>query len=70
VSTAVLAAADQALLDHELIKIKVRIGDRDARDAAITAVCAGVGAQCAGRVGNVAIVYRAHPDQPRIALPA
>lgn len=69
VTGTVIAAVDQALLDHELVKIKLRVGDRPARDTAITAICTGVGAECAGRIGNVAVLYRANPDRAGITLP-
>ncbi len=67
-SDAVIAAVDQALLDHELIKVRLRVGDRDSREAALAALCAGTGAACAGRVGHVAILYRPHPEHPRLVV--
>lgn len=58
-----------ALLAHELVKVSVRVGDRDARDALIENLAAQAGASVVLRVGNVVTLYRAHPEQPRIRLP-
>ncbi|MGE0386253.1 MAG: YhbY family RNA-binding protein [Gammaproteobacteria bacterium] len=69
VSAAVAAAVDGALRDHELIKVKLRVGDREARAAGIDAICSATGATVAGRVGNVAILYRRNPQRSRIVLP-
>jgi len=57
----VIAALQRALADHELIKVKLA-ADRQERDrmaAAIEAVC---DAQVVGRIGTIAVVYRADPD--------
>lgn len=53
---------------HELIKVKVRAGDRIARDAAIAALCERGGAELIARVGNVALVFRRNDDKPQIPL--
>lgn len=58
-----------ALLAHELIKVSVRVGDRDARDALVEALAAGAGAALVQRIGNVVTLYRPHPTEPRIRLP-
>lgn len=70
VSDAVINEAEQALLAHELIKARVRAGDRDARDSAIDALTGSTGAALVQRIGNVAVLYRPHPEKPRIVLPA
>ncbi len=58
-----------ALDTHELTKVRVRTGDRGARDAAIASLCEQTGAALVQRIGNTALIYRANPDQPRISLP-
>ena len=58
----VLREIERALLDHELIKISIRIGDRTARDEAITRICAETGADRVDRIGNTAVLYRPQPD--------
>ncbi|MCH8533016.1 MAG: YhbY family RNA-binding protein [Saccharospirillum sp.] len=54
----VLAEIERALNDHELIKIKVNIADRDAKSAAIAAVCAQTGATLVQSIGRVALILR------------
>lgn len=54
---------------HELIKVRVRVGDRHARDATINDLCTKGRAQLVTRIGNVALVYRRNDDKPKIRLP-
>jgi len=60
---------DATLEHHELIKLKVRAGDREARDAAIRELCDSAGAELISRVGNVATLYRPRRRKPGIVLP-
>lgn len=62
----VVAAVKQALLDHELIKVRMRQPD-DKKDTARALAEASDAALC-GLVGHVVILYRPHPEAPRIAL--
>jgi RNA-binding protein len=68
-SDAVLAELTRALDDHELIKVRVRFGDRKVRDETIARLCEKSGAVLIKRIGNVALVYRPNPEKQRIALP-
>lgn len=61
---------DATLEHHELLKVKVRAGDRQARDAAIEELCAAARAELINRVGNVATLYRPRRKNPGIVLPA
>jgi len=61
---------DATLEHHELIKLKVRTGDRETRDAAIEQLCADSSAVLISRVGNVATLYRPRRAKPGIVLPA
>ncbi|MET0292654.1 MAG: ribosome assembly RNA-binding protein YhbY [Steroidobacteraceae bacterium] len=70
ISPSVVAETVRALNDHELIKVKVVAADRDDRDAAIGLLASESGASLVVRIGHVAILYKAHPDRPRILLPA
>ena len=70
VSPSVVAETRRALNDHELIKVRVSGADRDDRDAAMALLAGECDCAFVGRVGHVAILYRAHPDRPRILLPA
>ena len=66
---AVVAESARALRDHELIKVKAPGGDRAARDALFAALAAGTGSALVQRIGNVAVLYRANPERPRILIP-
>ena len=67
VTPEVLAAVDIALTDHELVKVRLyRPEDKKALSAALAA---GTGAELCGLIGHTVILYRKHPDKPRIRLP-
>lgn len=66
---AVRAEFLNALAHHELIKIRVRTGDRDARDSIIATLCGESSAELVQRIGNVALIYRENPDDRKIRLP-
>ena len=64
------AAVDQALTDHELIKVKVLESSPIDRYAAADALVAAMrGAQIAGVIGRIVILYRRHPHEAVIKLP-
>ncbi|HSG66341.1 MAG TPA: ribosome assembly RNA-binding protein YhbY [Gammaproteobacteria bacterium] len=69
VSPAVLAEIDHALGHHELIKVRIRAGDRKDRDAMLAKLVADSGATLVQRVGHVALIYR-RAEEPRLLLPA
>jgi len=64
----VIRECDLALEHHELVKAKVRGADRTERDAIIDQLAGATGAEVVQRIGNVALLYRRHPDQPRIVV--
>jgi RNA-binding protein len=65
----VVAAVDQALVDHELVKIKVgESADVDRHEAA-AAIASRTGSEVAQVLGYTVLLYRAHPDEPAIVLP-
>lgn len=65
----VVAAVDRALADHELIKVKLgEAAGLDRHDAAID-LAAKTGSEIAQVLGNTVVLYRADPEEPRIALP-
>ena len=69
VTPAVLAELEQALEQHELVKVKVAAEDREARDVAIAEFVEGTQASLVGRVGHVAVLYRRRLDKPLVILP-
>jgi len=60
---------NEALLRHELVKVRVIAGERGTRDAVIARLCTATGAELVQRIGNIALVYRRHSDKPRLVLP-
>jgi len=70
VSDSVVRQVDQALTDHELIKVRLGGECPDGRDEAAAALGERTGCDVAGIIGRVLILYRRHPEHPRIALPA
>jgi RNA-binding protein len=69
-SDSLLAEFESTLAHHELIKVKLRVGDREARDAAIRELAEGSGAEVVQRIGNVALLYRENPEKRKISLPS
>ena len=71
-SEPVLAEFESTLDHHELIKVRVRVGDRDARDEIIAKLCETGRAELIQRIGNVALLYRPNLNkkpEKRIRLP-
>ena len=66
---AITAETARALTDHELIKVRAPGGDREARDARFAALAGATGSALVHRIGNVAVLYRPHPELPRILIP-
>lgn len=58
-----------ALDDQELIKVKLGPECPTGRKAAGTELVARTGCELAGTIGKVLILYRPHPEKPRIILP-
>lgn len=59
-----------ALLTHELLKVRARVGDRDERDLILAELARRTGAALVQQIGNVGVFYRRNKDKPRITLPA
>jgi len=57
---------DNALEQHELLKIRVNAGDRDERDEMIQAILDKTGAELIQRIGHVASLYRCNPEMPKV----
>ncbi len=67
---AVVAETDRALAHHELIKVRLRGQDREGRDAVLALLAERTGSAMVTRIGHVAVLYRPHPELPKIMLPA
>ena len=70
ISPNLVAELDRALGDHELVKVRARVGDRDTRDAILTELAASTRSEIVQRIGHVALYYRRNLDEPGILLPA
>ena len=68
-SESLMAEFESTLAHHELLKVRVRVGDRKARDAIIGELCERSGAVLVQRVGNMALLYRENPEKKKIVLP-
>lgn len=58
---AVLAGLDQALADHELVKMKF-LDFKDQKEELTGRIEAALGCEQVGQVGHVVIFYRLQPD--------
>ena len=58
----VLEELDRALNDHELIKVKLAVGDREQRESVIEELCSQSEAYLVQRVGNTATLLRTNPQ--------
>ena len=66
ITDAVVATVAQALLDHELIKVQMREPeDKKAMAALLAEMC---DAALCGLVGHTVLLYKPHPERPRIQL--
>lgn len=65
----VTAEIETALDHHELIKIKVRVGDRELRNKTIADICQATHSTQIQSIGNIVSIYRRNDKQPVIDLP-
>ncbi len=70
ISSNLVAELDRALRDHELVKVRARVGDREERDRLLAELAASTRSELVQRIGHVALYYRQNPDKPGILLPA
>ncbi len=61
ISEGVLAELDRALADHELIKVKLALPERDDRAAMLDELVAESGAELVQKIGKMALLYRHNP---------
>ena len=58
----VVEELDRALNDHELIKVKLAVGDREQRESVLEELCSQSKAYLVQRVGNIATLLRTNPQ--------
>ncbi len=67
-TTGVLDELERALGDHELIKIKIAVGDRATRDLVLKEVIAKTHSDLVQQIGNVALLLKRNPKaKPRLS---
>lgn len=59
---AVQLEIERALLDHELVKIKIASGDRVNREEVIKTICKTRKTELIQKIGKVAVIYRENKD--------
>ena len=64
----VVEEIDSSITHHELMKIKLNVGDRELRDQLLEQLCEQLNLQLIQRVGNTALVFRRNPERPRVEL--
>lgn len=67
VTNSLIAALEQALDDHALIKIRVNADDRSTRRALIDELCNACRADLVQTIGHVAVLFREPEDKSRKA---
>jgi RNA-binding protein len=65
----VVAELARALHDHELVKVRARVGDRTRRDAVLAELAAATGSELAFQVGNVGLFYKKNNTLNKILIP-
>ena len=65
----VTAEIETALDHHELIKIKLRVGDRELRNKTIADICQATHSTQVQSIGNIVSIYRRNDKQAGIVLP-
>ncbi|MBT5387541.1 MAG: YhbY family RNA-binding protein [Porticoccaceae bacterium] len=59
---------DRALSDHELIKIKLAVGDRDAKKVLTDEICEKFNAQLVQSIGHILLLFRkAKTPNPKLS---
>jgi RNA-binding protein len=69
VTAAVLNEINLALDFHELIKIKLRVGDRQNRRGALENICEETGAESVQEIGQIAVLFKP-AIEAKIKIPA
>lgn len=69
IDAGLIAAVDQALTDHELVKVKCSEAAGLDRHEAAAQLAAATKSDLAQVLGNMFLLFRAHPEKPQITLP-
>lgn len=55
-----------ALNFHQLVKVKINLGDRSERDILVTELCKSHKSELVQRIGNIAVLYRRNFDKENL----
>ena len=66
---AVLCQIEEAIDHHELIKVRVLAADREEKQQFIDRIIEHTAAHLIQKVGHMILIYRKHPEKPKIELP-
>ena len=69
ITAGVVTATRAALLAHELVKVKILTESPVDRKLAGEELAARVGASLAQTLGRTLLLYKRHPNKPKIVLP-
>ncbi len=68
-TTGLIQAVDQALTQHELVKVRVDADAETPLEEVGAELARGTGAALAQTIGRTLLFYRPHPKKPTIVLP-
>ncbi|BBB24349.1 RNA-binding protein [Isorropodon fossajaponicum endosymbiont JTNG4] len=68
-SESVLAELKATMEKHELLKIKIRIDEREQKQKIIDKVINASNAHLVQVIGNIVVIYRSFDEEPQIILP-
>ncbi|MBO4350448.1 MAG: ribosome assembly RNA-binding protein YhbY [Proteobacteria bacterium] len=64
----VVKQLEQALFDHELVKVKVVNTCEQTLEEVAIALTVGTQSACVQQIGHILLFYKANPDEPKIEL--
>lgn len=68
-SETAIGAVKAALETHELIKVKLPKLEKAERKTMTATLATAVACHVAGEIGRVAVLYKRHPNKPKLVLP-
>lgn len=68
VTPALLAALEQALHDHELVKVRILVHAPEPKETVAQALASSTSAEVAQLLGRTVLLYRERPEDPKIRL--
>jgi RNA-binding protein len=70
VSEAVVSDMNLKLSEHELVKVKMSCSDQSELKVLVDQIIEKLNASTVQIVGHTIVLYRAHPEEPKIKLPS